>query len=184
MASTAVLLLAGGESRRFPGKLEHRVDGCAMVAQVCERVRATGLPIFIAARASFSRPIDAQLGFPMLIDRRPGGGPVQAFLSACTQIRAERVFAVAADQPRLDASVLDALRSAWRPDDEAVVPEHDGKIEPLAALYERCAILREGFELRRRRATSMRELIARVAARFVTLDRRYFQNVNRLSDLE
>jgi molybdenum cofactor guanylyltransferase len=182
MYSTAIVLLAGGQAQRFPGKLEHPIDGRPMLARVYERVRVAGWPVYVAGKASFSRDVDAQLDAPLLIDRRPGGGPLRALISACATIAAERVFAVAADQPRLDASVLRRLAGAWQPGDEAVVPEHDGRIEPLAALYARRAILREGFELRRSGSNAMRDLIARLATRFVPLDSRYFYNINRMAD--
>jgi molybdopterin-guanine dinucleotide biosynthesis protein A len=179
----AIIVLAGGEARRFPGKLEHPVDGQPMVVRLVERLRATGWPVYIGGKGSFSPAVDARLEAPLVIDRYPRGGPLSALLSACTAIRANRVFALAADQPRLDAGVLERLAAAWRPGDEAVVPEHDGRIEPLAALYGRLAILREGFALRRAGANAMRDLVARIAARFVAFDSIYFHNVNRIADL-
>jgi molybdopterin-guanine dinucleotide biosynthesis protein A len=154
-----------------------------MVAQLFGRVRAAGWPVYIAGKGSFSPEIDARLEAPLLIDRRPGGGPLSALLSACTAIRSSRVFALAADQPRLDAGVLERLAALWQPGDEAVVPEHDGRIEPLAALYGRLAILREGFALRRTGANAVRDLVARIAARFAPFDSTYFYNVNRMADL-
>lgn len=181
--TTAVVLLAGGEARRFPGKLEHLVDGRPMIARTFERIRRVGWPVYVAGKGSFSRAVDAQVQAPLLIDRYPRGGPLCALLSTCTAIRASRVFALAADQPRLDAGVLERLDAAWRPGDEAVVPEHDGQIEPLAALYGRLAILREGFALRRTGANAMRDLVARLATRFVAFDSTYFFNVNRMADL-
>jgi molybdopterin-guanine dinucleotide biosynthesis protein A len=53
MDSTAIVLLAGGEARRFPGKLEFGVAGRPMLAHCYDRVRATGWPVFIAAKGSF-----------------------------------------------------------------------------------------------------------------------------------
>jgi molybdopterin-guanine dinucleotide biosynthesis protein A len=181
--NTAVVLMAGGRARRFPGKLEHPIDGRAMLARCYDSLRAAGWPMYVAAASSFSRDLDAYLDAPLLIDRRPGRGPLSAFLCACAAIRAQRIFAVAADQPQLDAAVLQWIEAEWRLGDEAVVPAHDGKIEPLAALYSRRATLREGFELRRTGKGAMRDLIERIAARFVNLDSRYFHNVNRIEDV-
>lgn len=181
--ATVIVLLAGGEARRFPGKLEHPVDGRPMIVHLFERVRTAGRPVYVAGKGSFSPAVDARLEAPLLIDRHPRGGPLNALLSACAMIRASRVFALAADQPRLDAGVLERLAAAWRPGDEAVVPEHDGRVEPLAALYGRLAILREGFALRRTGANAMRDLLARIAVRFVAFDSSYFHNVNRMTDL-
>jgi molybdopterin-guanine dinucleotide biosynthesis protein A len=184
MDSTAVVLLAGGEARRFPGKLEYAVDGRPMLARCYDCVRAAGWPVYIASKGSFSRELEEQLNAPVLIDRRPREGPLRALLSACALIRAERVFAVAADQPHLETRVLVQIAAAWQPGDEAAVPAHAGGIEPLAALYARRALLREGFELRTSGRFAMRDVLDRLATRFVPFEARYFQNVNRIEDLE
>ncbi|HEY6327420.1 MAG TPA: molybdenum cofactor guanylyltransferase [Candidatus Cybelea sp.] len=181
--STAIVLLAGGEARRFPGKLERPIDGEPMILRCYRNLRATALPIYVACKGEFSRDVDAQLDAPRLIDRDPRGGPLRAFASACGAIDAERCFAVAADQPRLDASVLRRLLAAWRRGDEAVVPIHDGRIEPLAALYDRAAVVREDPGLRRGGRAAMHDLVGAVAARFVPIESEYFYNVNRPGDL-
>ncbi len=181
--STAVVLMAGGRARRFPGKLEYAIGGRSILARCYDAVRAAGWPVYVAGASSFSCDLDAHLDAPLLIDRRPGSGPLNAFLWANAAIRALRIFAIAGDQPHLDVRVLQWLEDAWLPGDEAVVPQHDGKMEPLAALYSRRAVLREGFELRRAGKGAMRDLIERIGARFVEIDARYFHNVNRIEDV-
>lgn len=183
MGSVAIVLLAGGASSRFPGKLEHRIEGRPMLARCFDRLRASGHPVYLAARGSFSQGVDAELDAPLVVDRHPGGGPLRAFLDACGLLRADRLFAVAADQPNVDADLIARLNAAWCDGDEAVVPEHDGNIEPLAAAYDRRAALREGFELRTSRRHAVRDLIARLRVRFVPCRSEYFHNVNRPEDL-
>lgn len=182
MTETAVLLLAGGQARRFPGKLEHRIDGRPMLARCYHHVRQAGWPVFLAAAGSFSRELDRQIDAPMLVDRRPGRGPFIAVVDGCATIRAERVFAIAADQPELGAPLLQRLAAAWEDGDEAVVPEHDGILEPLAALYDRRAVLSAAFELRAGRG-AMHDLLARLRVRRVACDAGQFKNVNRREDL-
>jgi molybdopterin-guanine dinucleotide biosynthesis protein A len=181
--SIAVVLLAGGRARRFPGKLEQRIAELPMIAHALRTVRATGWPVYLAANGSFPSSIDARLDAPLLIDRWPYAGPLTALLSACTAISAERLFAVAADQPRLSAAVLGDLARRWRSGDEAVVPRHERGIEPLAALYARAALLREGRMLRRLGRCAMHDLLERIATRFVTVDGQYFHNVNTPADV-
>lgn len=181
--SDAIVLLAGGSALRFPGKLERETGGRPMILRVFERVREYGSPVYVAGKSSFSPQVNAQLEAPLLVDRAPAQGPLTAFLGACAAIRAQRLFAIAADQPQLECRVLDELSASWQPGDEAVVPEHDGRLEPLAALYDRYAVLREGLELRRRGRTAMRDLLARLRVRALPADGRYFINVNREDDL-
>ncbi|HEX3369915.1 MAG TPA: molybdenum cofactor guanylyltransferase [Candidatus Cybelea sp.] len=179
----AIVLLAGGRSRRFPGKLEREAGGGAMILRVFEHLRPFESPIYVAGKSSFSPQVDARLEAPLLIDRMPARGPLSAFLGACATIRADRLFAIAADQPALESRVLDELCAAWEAGDEAVVPEHDGRLEPLAALYDRYAVLRESIGLRRRGCMAMRDLLGRLAVRTLPADGRYFVNVNRPGDL-
>jgi molybdopterin-guanine dinucleotide biosynthesis protein A len=183
MASTAVVLLAGGRATRFPNKLEHVIGGRPMVVRSFERVRAAGWPVYIAGKGSFSPETDARLDAPLLLDRHPGGGPCRAFLDACGAVNADRLFAIAADQPNVDAALLHRLASAWQDGDDAVVPEHEGRLEPLAALYARRAFLREGFALRAAGTGSMHEMIARLATRRLPCEGEHFANVNRPDEL-
>ena len=154
-----------------------------MIVRVFEKLAQGRWPVYIAGKGSFAPEVDAVLAAPLLIDRWSPRGPLHALLSACPFIAADRIFAVAADQPQLDPAVLERLAAAWQPGDEAVVPEHAGGVEPLAALYDRFALLREGLRLRRAGRAAMRDLIAAVSTRFVPMERRYFCNVNRRSDL-
>jgi molybdopterin-guanine dinucleotide biosynthesis protein A len=179
----AVLLLAGGASRRLPGKLERELGGKAMILRVAENLRGGGRAMYVAAGGSFAPETDAALDAPLIVDRARFAGPLRALLDASTRIPADRIFAVAADQPHLEASVLDALTDAWRPGDEAAVPQHSGGIEPLAALYDRAALLRVGALCKRDGRAAMRDLLALLAVRFVSLESRYFTNVNTSDDL-
>jgi molybdopterin-guanine dinucleotide biosynthesis protein A len=183
MHEDAIVLLAGGEARRFPGKLEHHVDGSPLLARCYERLRASGRPIYIVAKGSFSRELDARLEAPLIVDRRSGAGPLRAFLDACATVPAKRLMAVAGDQPEIETGLFERLEASWQSGDEAAVPVHDGQIEPLAAIYDRAAVLREAPRLRLRGRSAMRDLVASLAARLVPCDARSFRNVNRPQDL-
>lgn len=178
MDNAAILLLAGGNATRFPGKLEQQVNGEPMILRLCRRLREAPWPLYVAGKGSFAPALDAAIEAPLIVDRRPGRGPLAALHAASAAITSRWIFAVAADMPQLEIDVLQRLLAARRAGDEAIVPEHDGRTEPLAALYDRRAILREGFALQR-----MQDLVARLAARLVPLDGKYFFNVNRASDL-
>jgi molybdopterin-guanine dinucleotide biosynthesis protein A len=179
----AIVLLAGGEARRFPGKLERDAGGAPLVVRCYRNVRATRWPVYIAGKGTFSRDLDERLDAPLIVDRRPGGGPLSAFLDACAIVPARRIAAVAADQPRIDAPLLHTLAASWRPGDEAVVPCHEGGIEPLAAIYDRAAVLYAAPRLRESGSSAMHQLVELLGVRFVSMNRRHFYNVNHPSDL-
>jgi molybdenum cofactor guanylyltransferase len=183
MDDAAIVVLAGGNATRFPGKLEFPIDGVPLLLRVVRNVQATPWPVYIASKGSFAPAIQPNLGAPILVDEHPGAGPLAALLSACKAIDARRIFAVAGDAPRIDGTVLLGLYDAWETGDEAVVAQHGDRIEPLAALYAKGSLEREGASVRREGNASMHGLIARLRARFVPFPSSYFLNVNYPEDV-
>jgi molybdopterin-guanine dinucleotide biosynthesis protein A len=183
MPEAAIVILAGGAATRFPGKLEREIDGTPLLLRVYHRLRGSRR-VFVAGRGGFSGDVDAKLACPVIVDRWPGRGPLAALVSACGAIEATRVFAIAADLPNVDAALLDDLDAAFRDGDQAVVPRHAGGDEPLAALYDRAAVLEHGYALLEAGRRSMRDLLARLHVRFVTSGSERFLNVNTPADLE
>jgi molybdopterin-guanine dinucleotide biosynthesis protein A len=183
MVDAAIVILAGGAATRFPGKLEREIDGTPMLLRVYERVRGSR-PVYVAGKGDFTGEIDARLDCTLLLDRTPGRGPLGALVDACGAIGARRVFAVAADLPNVDAALLDELERARCDQDEAVVPNHVGGAEPLAALYHRAALVERGSALLREGRSAMRDLLAALRVRYVPMDPARFVNVNTPADME
>jgi molybdenum cofactor guanylyltransferase len=154
-----------------------------LLLHVVRNMRATRWPVYIASRGSFAPTIQPNLGARILVDEYPGAGPLAALLSACKAIDTQRVFAVAGDTPRIDGTVLQGLYDAWETGDEAVVAQHGERIEPLAALYAKGSLEREGASVQREGNASMHGLIARLRARFVPFPSSYFLNVNYPEDV-
>ncbi len=183
LADAAIVILAGGRATRFPGKLEAEFDGLPLLARVYENVRSVA-PVVIAGRGDLSAALEARLDCPLVIDRWPDRGPLGGLVWACDAVHATRVFAVAGDAPHLTAGVLHTLASAWSDGDEALVPVHDARREPLAALYDRAALLREGSELlATQRSASMHALLDRLRTRTIEMNAMHFTNVNTADDL-
>jgi molybdenum cofactor guanylyltransferase len=181
-ADVTILILAGGQATRFPGKLEQPVDGVPLLARVYRNLRDAA-PVVIAARNAFSPKLHELLECPIVLDRWPGRGPLAAILSALSAIDSPRLFVAAGDAPNLSRDLFSALLGAWRDGDEAVIPEHDGKLEPLAGLYARGAIAREAPEVLLSGDASMHGLLGRLTVRRLALSPHYFVNVNRPQDL-
>ena len=180
-----VAIVAGGEATRLPGKLELPAGDVPLVLRVLRNVQP-GRETVIACKGTFSTALDAQLDVPLVIDRWTRRGPLGGLLSALGALRSERVFALAGDAPYVDTALLDRLEAAWIPGDEAVVPvrrQGDAEqLEPLCALYDRAAVLREGFGVLHSEGGSLHALIRRLRTRFLPVDDALvFANVNTAS---
>jgi molybdenum cofactor guanylyltransferase len=178
----AIVILAGGQATRFPGKLELPVEGQPLLLRVYREARATNWPVVIAVRESLGPKFGDVIDCPVTIDLLPGSGPLGALASACTTLAYPHIFALAADMPYIGSTVLAQIAAAWRPGDEAVIPAHAGGIEPLAALYDRAAVLREASGLLDEEKYAMHALVDRLATRRIELPQRHFLNVNTPAD--
>ena len=180
----AVCILAGGRATRLPGKLLLDVSGVPMVVRVYENV-AAGREAALAVADASAAPL-AGIGARVVVDAWPDAGPLGGLLSACAVLRAPWVFAVAGDAPFVTSAILDALSAARCAGDEAVVPVHgSGRLEPLAALYERARVLVAGRELLESGGRAMHALLDRLHVRTVPFDDgEAFANVNTPAEYE
>lgn len=186
-ASVGILILAGGEATRLPGKLALAAGDVPLVARVYRNFAQAGRETFVATNRTFAPELDALLPVPAAIDRWSRRGPLGGMLTTMGCMRSRFVFAVAGDAPFVTPELLERLLAERRPGDEAVVPERraDGKqfLEPLAALYDRTAFLREGLPVLRGGRGALQLVIRRLRARFVPVeDGLTFTNVNTPGD--
>jgi molybdopterin-guanine dinucleotide biosynthesis protein A len=177
------VILAGGRATRLPGKLELPVAGEPLLAHVYHQLRGAA-PVVIAAAGTFSPSLDAALDCPLVVDRWPGRGPLAGLLSASSEIATPWIFAVAGDAPHVTPVVLQTLLDSRHDGDEAVVSEHDGRLEPLASLYRRDALEREGHDVLHEGKASMHALLDRLRVRRVTMPADLFLNINTAADLD
>jgi molybdopterin-guanine dinucleotide biosynthesis protein A len=139
-ARLTIVVLAGGNATRLPGKLALPVKGEPMLSHVLRALESTGLPCMVAAGTRFPDALAANTTVPVVYDERPGEGPLAALASAAATIQTPFFFAVAGDMPGIEATfvarIVRAAEAAEWPD--ATVPRYaNGTIEPLAALYKR-----------------------------------------------
>lgn len=181
-----ILILAGGEATRLPGKLSLPIAGVPLVVRVYRNLASPGREIVISAKATFAPAVDAQLPVALVVDRAPRLGPLGGIVTSLSRMRSSVVFVVAADAPHVDRAVADALARRWRSGDEAVVPTHGADaIEPLAALYSRAALARVAHAAILAGRKSVRGLLGpALRTRFVAYDARAFANVNERSDYD
>lgn len=181
--ATAVVILAGGQASRLPGKLEIDAGGVPLIVRVYRNVRQIG-PVYVSAAGSFPAEIDLALECPIVVDRWPRRGPLGGLYSVLGHVREPRVFVVAGDAPFIDAAVARELAAAWQPGIEAVVPVNRAqRLEPLCALYDRAALLEAARTVLAGGSGGVAAAVERLKARRVRLsNERVFANVNTASD--
>ena len=182
-AEVTTVILAGGRATRLPGKLERPVHGEPLLARVYHHLRDAA-PVVIAGAGTFAPGLDDMLDCPLIVDRWPDRGPLAGLLSACSEISTPWIFAVAGDAPHVTPRVLQTLLEARQESDEAVVSEHDGTLEPLASLYRRDALEREGHDVLHEGNASMHAVLDRLRVRRVAMAAELFLNINTPADLD
>jgi molybdopterin-guanine dinucleotide biosynthesis protein A len=181
-----VVVVAGGEATRLPGKLALDAAGVPLLVRTYRNV-SRNREAFISCKATFAPPIDAALDAPLVVDRWPRRGPLAGLISTMALMRSPYVFAVAADAPFVDSAFLEKLENALQTGDEGVVPVHGSgaalRLEPLAALYDRLAFLREGFAEMRTGRGSVAAAVARLRARMLPCaDSAFLTSINTPAD--
>lgn len=181
--ATAVVILAGGQATRLPGKLELRSGGVPLILRVFENVCSVG-PVYVSANRAFPPEIDSRLRCPVVIDRWLGRGPLAGLYSAFGMIREPRVFVVAGDAPFVTAETASELAQHWAAGIDAVVPVNAlGRLEPLCALYDRLAFLQAAGPALAEGSGGVASLVERLRTKRVRLaDERVFANVNTPAD--
>jgi molybdopterin-guanine dinucleotide biosynthesis protein A len=190
-ADIGILILAGGEATRLPGKLGLDIGELPMLARVYRNL-TLGVPAretVLSCKGALPPALDALLPIPKILDRWEKRGPLGGLLSTMPQMHSRWIFVAAGDAPFLHAAFVAMLASQRRPADEAVVPTHERDdarlIEPLAALYDRLAFIREGLPVLQAGRGKLQLVVDRLHARFVTVDDPLlFANVNTPLDFE
>jgi molybdopterin-guanine dinucleotide biosynthesis protein A len=150
-ARLTIVLLAGGLATRLPGKLSLPIGGTPMLEHVYRQLTRGGLPCIVSARQALDATLASAIPALVVLDEYPDAGPLGGLVCAAHRVATLLLFAAAGDLPNLDAPFVDTLVREYdrlvatgaTPD--AVVPVWpDGKLEPLAALYDARAIAQSG----------------------------------------
>ena len=130
----SAILLAGGRSTRMGrDKAALLFDGDPLWKRQLATLRATGASeLFISGRTD--GPF-AGSGVPVIEDLTPDAGPLAALEAVLPRITTRCAVVLAIDLPAMRADFLAMLAETALAKDCSVVPEVDGRFEPLAAAY-------------------------------------------------
>jgi molybdopterin-guanine dinucleotide biosynthesis protein A len=178
-----IIIVAGGDATRLPGKLALDAGGLPLLVRVYQNV-AQHRPALIAAR-ELAPELAARLPVGRIGEDGPKRGPLGGIMAALAHVQTDWFFAVAGDAPFVDAAHVERLSARRNDTCDAIVPRHPtGQVEPLAALYRRSAYMREGERVLGETA-ALRDVVAHLRTIYVDVeDARIFTNVNTPADYD
>jgi molybdopterin-guanine dinucleotide biosynthesis protein A len=133
---TGVVLAGGQSSRMGRDKAIVEVDGVTLLDRAIELLRPHAKEVLVIGDPGKYNPAHATV----IADELPGKGPLGGLVTALKRARYVRLIVLACDLPNLNDRLLIHLKNDLVGDADAVVPRHQGFIEPLAAAYHRHAL--------------------------------------------
>lgn len=138
MEEFTVILLAGGKSSRMGSeKGLVLLDGQPMIARVLNTAKGVSGKIFVVSAHDGYK----KFGYPVFADIHENCGPLGGIHSGLSRSETSWNLVLGCDMPFVTAAFLRYLSSAVGKAD-AVVPVHDGSVEPLCAFYHKSAVMK------------------------------------------
>ncbi len=137
MPQVSGIVLAGGRSRRLgTDKALVRVGGIRLIDRVLATLRQLTDDVVVVGGdpATCARP-----GVPVIPDRWPGMGPLGGIHSGLEAVRYGHALVVGCDMPFLDLRLLRYM-ILLSPGYDVVIPNLDGALEPLHAIYSKATL--------------------------------------------
>ena len=188
MSDFSAVLLAGGKSTRMGrDKAAVLYEGRELWARQLDTLRATDAgELFISGQLDGSY---SAAGVPIIVDEKPGLGPLAGIVTALRHARFECLLVLAIDLPAMTSGFLARLVESAKAARCGVVPANGPWFEPMAAVYTRdCLPLAE--EHLRSADRGMQRFIREALTRRMLLtypisaeERPLFRNVNTPADL-
>lgn len=137
MPRVSAVILAGGQSRRLGmDKAFAQVGGVPIIERVVRRVcQISDDTLIVTSRPESYR----HLGVRLVEDIWPGKGSLGGIYSGLGAARHEQSLVVACDMPFLDPKLL-RFMVLLSEDFDVVIPNPDGLLEPLHAVYSRTCL--------------------------------------------
>ena len=173
---TSGFVLVGGASRRMGrDKALLPLAGATMVEQIAAKVRAAaGNVTLIGSPEKYGH-----LGLPVVPDEIENCGPLGGLYTALRLSESEWNLIVACDMPHITEAFLKQLiESAEASGADCMVPEIDGKVDPLCAVYHG-SLVRAAETAIHRKLLKMQDFVSTLRTSYWRVtDPRPLQNVN------
>ena len=135
--TTGAIILAGGKSQRMgQDKALLTVEGMTLLERCVANLLALVTDVVVVADTpnKYALPCGR-----VIADTFPDCGPVGGIITGLTALGPGTHFVLACDMPVVKPVVLQLLQKAATLEWDAVVPEVNGRLEPLCAVYRHSA---------------------------------------------
>lgn len=133
----AVIVLCGGQSRRMGrDKASLPFAESTMLAKVVSVAQQLA-PRVLIVKAGGQKLPEIPSKVTVVDDQFPDEGPLRGIVTGLTALpsNVKRMMVLGCDMPLIEAEVLDPLFDQLK-DFDAVIPEVEGRAQPLAAVYQ------------------------------------------------
>ncbi|MBS1546367.1 MAG: molybdenum cofactor guanylyltransferase [Bacteroidetes bacterium] len=132
-AWTGVVLAGGKSTRMGQDKALLEVDGKPLLLHAIERLKPHVRELLVVGDPhKYGR-----LWPEVLPDEIPGMGPLGGIITAMGVARFDRLLVLAVDVPGVNDRLLERLTREMPEEADALVPRHNGDLEPLVAAWHR-----------------------------------------------
>lgn len=135
-AWTGVVLAGGKSTRMGQDKALLEVDGKPLLLHAIEKLKPHIRELFVIGEPRKYGHIWPDV----MPDEIPGLGPLGGITTAMGNARHDRLLVLAVDVPGVNARLLERLTRELPDDADALIPRHNGDLEPLVAAYHRCCV--------------------------------------------
>lgn len=145
----SLLLLAGGQGSRMGGrnKLYLELEGSLLIEGTLELVAPLFKEVILLVAPGESSkakealsPLISKWEIAVVEDRMQARGPLEGLYNGLCQMKEEWGFLLGCDMPSPDPDVIRGMSIFCSPNNDAVVAERQGFLEPLHAFYRKSCI--------------------------------------------
>ncbi len=182
-------ILAGGKNTRFSGRTKAKIiiDGRPLIERTIDVLKAVFYDIVIITNNK--EEFRSYMHIRKAGDIYHNLGPLGGLHSALKHTDREAVFVVASDMPELSADIIRHIIRRYEDTEcEALIPEYNGHIEPLHAMYNRNILHSLESFIEKGSGYSIREFLEIVDDKYIMINdskkvKNPFLNINSPEDL-
>ncbi|MFI3208435.1 MAG: molybdopterin-guanine dinucleotide biosynthesis protein B [Eubacteriales bacterium] len=185
MKQTTAIVLVGGRSRRmnFQDKMDLKIGDDSFLEKILKELSLFS-DVIISANQNQIEKLSMNQSLHIVEDKFHDIGPLGGIYSVMEEVDSEYYFVVSCDMPFVTEKLIEKLYNCLETNDQVVVAESEGRVQPLFAIYHRSmkSLIEEQI---RKKDFRMMNLLEKVNTKYVELEAsNELRNINTQEELE